>query len=141
MTIQVVLLPLFVQVALTFALLVWMARSRIGALNCKQVKMADVALGQFNWPTKAQQISNNFNSQFQLPVLFYVLTLLAIVLHQADVLFVVLAWLFVLSRLVHAYIHIGTNYVRHRFNAFAAGVFILMAMWAIFAVRILLALP
>ena len=141
MSIQFVLLPLFVQVALTFALLVWMARSRIRALKSSQVKMADVALGQFNWPTKAQQISNNFNSQFQLPVLFYVLTVLAIVLHQADVLFVVLAWLFVLSRLVHAYIHTGTNYVRHRFNAFAAGVFILLAMWIIFAVRILLALP
>jgi hypothetical protein len=67
--------------------------------------------------------------------------LLEIVLHQADLLFVVLAWLFVLSRLVHAYIHTGTNYVRHRFNAFATGVFILMAMWIIFAVRILLALP
>jgi hypothetical protein len=141
MSIQFVLLPLFVQVALTFALLVWTARSRIRALNSKQVKMADVALGQLNWPAKVQQISNNYNSQFQLPVLFYVLTLLAIVLHQADVLFVVLAWLFVLSRLLHAYIHTGTNYVRHRFNAFATGVFILMAMWAIFAVRILLALP
>ena len=117
-----------------------MARSRIGALKSGQVKMADVALGQFNWPTKTQQISNNFNSQFQLPVLFYVLTLLEIVLHQADFLFVVLAWLFVLSRVVHTYIHTGTNYVRHRFNAFAAGVFILMAMWLIFAARILLSL-
>lgn len=141
MSIQIILMPLFVQVALTFAILVWMARSRIRALKNGQVKMADVALGQFNWPAKTQQISNSFNSQFQLPVLFYVLTALEIVLHQADLLFVVLAWLFVLSRLVHAYVHTGTNYVRHRFNAFAAGVFILLAMWIIFAVRILLALP
>ena len=141
MSIQIILMPLFVQVALTFAILVWMARSRIRALKNGQVKMADVALGQFNWPAKTQQISNSFNSQFQLPVLFYGLTALEIVLHQADLLFVVLAWLFVLSRLVHAYVHTGTNYVRHRFNAFAAGVFILLAMWIIFAVRILLALP
>ena len=141
MSIQIILMPLFVQVALTFAILVWMARSRIRALKNGQLKMADVALGQFNWPAKTQQISNSFNSQFQLPVLFYVLTALEIVLHQADLLFVVLAWLFVLSRLVHAYVHTGTNYVRHRFNAFAAGVFILLAMWIIFAVRILLALP
>jgi hypothetical protein len=141
MSIQAVLLPLFVQVALTFVLLFWTARSRIGALKSGQVKMGDVALGQLNWPAKVQQISNNYNSQFQLPVLLYVLTLLAIVMHRADLLFVVLAWLFVLSRLVHAYIHTGTNYVRHRFNAFAAGVFILLAMWLIFAVRILLALP
>jgi hypothetical protein len=52
-----------------------------------------------------------------------------------------MAWLFVLSRLLHAYIHSGTNYVRHRFNAFAFGAIVLLAMWIIFAVRILLGLP
>ena len=52
-----------------------------------------------------------------------------------------MAWLFVLTRLLHAYIHTGSNFVRHRFNAFALGVFILLAMWIIFAVRILLGLP
>jgi hypothetical protein len=137
MAIQLVLLPLFVQVALTFAMLFWMARSRVGAVKRKQVKMADVALGQLNWPPRVQQISNSYHSQFQLPVLFYVLTLLAIATHKADLLFVVMAWLFVVSRLVHAYIHTSTNYVPHRFRAFAAGFFILLAMWAIFAVRIL----
>jgi hypothetical protein len=141
MAIQFVLLPLFVQVALTFTLLLWMARSRVAAVKSKQVKMADVALGQLNWPTRVQQISNSYHSQFQLPLLFYVLMMLAIITHQADLLFVVLAWLFVLSRLMHAYIHAGTNYVPHRFNAFAVGVFILLAMWAIFAVRVLFALP
>ena len=53
----------------------------------------------------------------------------------------VLAWVFVLTRLLHAYIHTTSNIVRHRFNAFAVGVFILLAMWIIFAVRILLSLP
>ena len=52
-----------------------------------------------------------------------------------------LAWLFVLSRLVHAYIHTGTNYISHRFNTFAVGVVVLLAMWAIFAVRILAGWP
>ncbi len=71
MSIPAVLLPLFVEVALTFALLFWMARSRVGAVKSKQVKMADVALGQLNWPPRVQQISNSYHSQFQLPVLFY----------------------------------------------------------------------
>ncbi|RDV01892.1 MAPEG family protein [Undibacter mobilis] len=139
MSIKMILLPLFIQVALTFVILFWMARSRIGALKAGQVKMGDVALGQTAWPTHAQQVSNNYHSQLQLPVLFYVLTLLAIATRQADLLFVVMAWLFVVSRLAHAYVHTTTNYMRHRFNAFAAGVFILLAMWVIFAVRILLA--
>jgi hypothetical protein len=141
MAIQFVLLPLFVQVALTFGMMFWMAFSRIGAIKRKETKMADVALGQLSWPPRVQQISNSYHSQLQLPVLFYVLTVLAIVTRHADVVFVLMAWLFVLSRLVHAYIHTGSNFVRHRFNAFAVGAVILLAMWIIFAVRILLGLP
>ena len=141
MPIQFVLLPLFVQVALTFVLLVWMARSRMGALKRRETTIGEIALGQPNWSPRAQQVANCYHSQFQLPLLFYVLTIVAIITRHADLLFVVLAWLFVLTRLVHAYIHTGSNYVRHRFNAFAAGVFILLAMWIIFAVRILLGLP
>ena len=132
-----ILLPVFVLVLLTFGLLVLMARSRVGALKGGQVKIADVALGQTNWPPRTQQISNCYHNQFQLPVLYYVLTVLAIITKHADYLFVVLAWLFVLSRFAHAYVHCTTNYVRHRFNVFAVGMFILLAMWVIFAVQIL----
>jgi hypothetical protein len=135
-----ILAPLFVQVALTFVLLFWMAFSRMGALKQRQTKLADIALGQPNWPDSCQQISNCYNNQFQLPMLFYVLTILAIITRHADFLFVIMAWLFVLTRIGHAYIHTGTNYVRHRFNAFVAGVLILLIMWVIFAVRILLGL-
>ena len=141
MSIQAILLPLFVQVALTFALLFWMANARIGAIKRKETKLADIALGQSNWPPKVQQIGNSYHSQFQIPVLFYVLVALAILTKSADLLFVVMAWAFVLTRLLHATIHTTSNTVRHRFNAFALGVFILLAMWIIFAVRILLSLP
>ena len=137
MSIATILLPLFVLVLMTFALMVLMARSRIGALNRGEVKMGDVALGQSNWPPRAQQISNCYHNQFQLPVLFYVLTILAIITRHADYLFVALAWVFVLARIAHAYIHSTTNYVRHRFNAFLVGALVLLVMWIIFAVQIL----
>ena len=141
MPIQFVLLPLFVEVFLTFAAMCWMAYARAGALKSKQTRVGDIALGQPNWPPRAQLISNNYNSQFQLPVLFYVLTILSIITRHADLVFVVMAWIFVLTRLVHTYIHTSTNYVPHRFNAFALGAFVLLAMWVIFAVRILLGFP
>lgn len=141
MPVQFILLPLFVQVALTFALMFWMAFSRIGTIKRGETRMADVALGQPNWPARVQLVSNCYNNQFQLPVLFYVLTILAIMTRHADFLFVVMAWLFVVTRLVHAYVHTGTNFMRHRFNAFAAGAFVLLLMWLIFAVRLLAGLP
>ncbi len=141
MSLPMVLLPVFVQVFLTFAVLLWMARARVDALKTKQVRMADIALGQRAWPAKGQQISNSYHSQLQVPVLFYVLVVLAIITRSADLLFVVLSWVFVLSRLVHAYIHTSSNYVPNRFNAFAVGVVTLLVMWLIFAVRILVGLP
>ncbi len=140
MPIQFVLLPFFVQVALTFVLLFWMGRSRLGAIKRKETRIADVALGQRNWPTEVQQISNCYANQYQLPILLYVLTTLAIITRDADLLFVVLAWAFVLTRLLHAYIHTGTNNVPRRFYAFLAGAIVLLAMWIIFTVRILLGL-
>ncbi|MBI1202718.1 MAG: MAPEG family protein [Rhodopseudomonas sp.] len=141
MSIKLVLLPLFVEVVLTFALMMWMGLSRVGALKRGEAKLANIALGQPNWPVKVQQIVNAYANQFQLPVLFYVLTVLAIITRHADILFVVLAWVFVVSRLVHAYIHTGSNNVRYRFNAFLIGAIVLLAMWIIFAVDILLGLP
>lgn len=141
MSISTILLPLFVQVALTFALLFWMGFARVGSIKRNETKIADIALGQPNWPPKAQQLTNCYANQFQLPILFYVLVVLAIITRHADFLFVVLSWVFVLTRLLHAYIHTGSNAVRHRFNAFALGAAILLAMWIIFAVRILLGLP
>ena len=137
MTIQMVLLPVFVQVALTFALLFWMASVRTGSIRRGETKIRDIALGQSAWPDRPQQISNCYDSQFQVPLLFYVIVILAWITRQADLIFVVMAWLFVLSRLAHAYIHTTSNHVPTRFNAFAVGVLVLLVMWIIFAVRIL----
>jgi hypothetical protein len=138
MTIQMVLLPVFVQVALTFALLVWMASARTGSVRRGETKIRDIALGQSAWPDRPQQISNSYDSQFQIPLLFYVLVIVAWITKQADLIFVVMAWIFVLSRVAHAYIHTTSNHVPSRFRAFAVGVLVLLVMWIIFAVRILI---
>ena len=137
MSIATILLPVFVLVALTFILIFTLGMSRANVLKRGEVRIPDIALGQRVWPAKQQQISNCYDNQFQLPVLFYVLTILAIFTKHADYLFVVLAWVFVASRLVHAYIHCTTNYVRYRFLSFAIGLIVLIAMWAIFAAQIL----
>jgi hypothetical protein len=138
MTIQMVLLPVFVQVALTFALLFWMASARTGSVRRGETKIRDIALGQPAWPEHPTQIGNCYHSQFQIPLLFYVLVILAWITKQADLIFVVMAWIFVIARLAHAYIHTTSNYVPTRFKVFAAGMFVLLLMWIIFAVRILL---
>jgi hypothetical protein len=136
MSITAVLLPVFVQVALTFLLLMWMGRSRIASLRAGDVKIRDIALGERNWPTRIQQIANSYHNQFELPVLFYAIVALALITRKADLLFVVLSWVFVASRLVHAVIHTTSNRVSQRFGVFLVGMILLMAMWIMFALRI-----
>ncbi len=141
MPIAMILLPLFVEVVLTYGLLFATAFARRHDLRSGQVHPRDIALGQLGWTPKTQQLGNSFNNQFQLPVLFYTLTILAIITRHADMLFVVMAWLFVLARIAHVYVHITHNHVFRRGALFGVGGIILMLMWLIFMVRILAALP
>jgi len=138
MSIQAILLPLFVQVILTFVLLYWMGYLRADAFKTGAVKARDIALREPNWPPRVSQISNAFHNQLEVPVLFYVLTILALMTRHADLLFVVMAWIFVVLRLVHAYIHVTDNYVSRRGLAFILGAVVLSLMWVIFILRILL---
>ncbi len=138
MSLRAVLLPVFVQVALTFFLLFRMGFLRVNAIRAGEARIKDIALGQSNWPEKPTQLANSYANQFQIPVLFIALAALALPLQKTDLLFVILSWVFIALRLAHAYVHITSNYVPHRFKIFVAGVMVLMLMWAIFAMRVLL---
>jgi hypothetical protein len=138
MSIQMVLLPVFVQVALTFGILLWMAQARGRAVSTGQTKLKDSALRQPDWPNRATQIGNCFADQFEMPVLFYALIAFALPLRHADLLIVLLSWVFVITRFVHAGIFVTSNDVRQRSLAWFAGGLVLLVMWIYFALRILL---
>jgi hypothetical protein len=137
MSVASLLLPVFVQVGLTFVLMGWMASHRVAAIRAGAVRPRDIALREPNWPPRATQIANCFHNQLELPMLFYVLVALILITNTNSTIFVILAWAFVLTRLVHAFIHTGSNRVDQRFYAMAAGMAVLVAMWVVFAVRIL----
>lgn len=137
MSVAEVLLPVFVLVALVFILLFWMGKERRGALVARDVQMKDIALDEPNWPKKATQIGNCLKNQFEFPMLFYVLVAIALPLRQADLMFVLLSWVFVVTRYAHAGIFVSSNNVKHRSLAFFAGVLVLLAMWILFAARML----
>jgi hypothetical protein len=138
MSIQMILLPLVVQVALTFALMLGMMYRRSSSLLRGETRIEDIAMREPNWPKQATLFAYAFGNQFELPVLFYVLTILAIITRQADLLFVLLAWVFVVLRIFQALVHVTSNNVRFRGAWYGAGALVLLIMWIIFVVRILL---
>jgi hypothetical protein len=105
------------------------------------VRPADIALGQPGWPPHIIQLGNSFRNQFELPLLFYLLAVLVIVTRFSDLVIVALAWLFVLSRCAHAYIHTTTNDIRQRGPVYGIGGLILLIMWIWFLLRFLFAIP
>ena len=138
MTIQAILVPMFAQVGLTFALLFWMSVLRLRALRLGGVQPQDVALRETNWPPRVLQVGNAFHNQLELPVLFYTVVLLALVTETLDTVLLVLSWMFVLSRLVHAYIHVTSNRLDRRTAVFLVGAIALLLMWVIVIARFLL---
>ena len=137
MSVQMILLPLFVEVILTLVLWSWMAVLRTRDFNSGAVQPDNIALREPNWPKRTTQLANAFANQFELPVLFYVLTILEYVTHLAGIVFVVLAWVFVIFRLLHAYVHVTSNIVRLRGALYGVGAFVLIIMWVIYIVEVL----
>jgi len=124
-------------VILTFALLFWLGPLRARDFRSGLVREEDIGLRQPNWSKPALQVQYSFSNQFELPVLFYVLTILAYVTHHAGVLFVVLAWVFVIFRLFQAYVHVTNNKVMLRGAFFGVSALALAIMWIVFIIEIL----
>lgn len=133
------LIPVFVQVALTFVLLFRMASVRIGSIKSNTVAMKDIAVAPENFPAEARKAANAYHNQYELPVLFYAAIAFCLIFQQSDIIMLVFAWVFVLSRLWHAWVHSTSNYVPTRFNAFAVGVFALIGLWVYLGFKLLTA--
>lgn len=126
------------QGVLVFAITALLYRQRIPRVLRREVRIKDIAIDKSRWPDEAQLVANAYSNQFEMPVLFFVATLLA--LHFGPTaLEVILAWLFVASRCVHTFIHLTDNHVPRRFAAFAIGVVIVGILWLDLIVRLVLA--
>ncbi len=137
MSVQSVIAPLVVQAFLTLIILFYMAFWRFRAFKAGEVKVIDRAASHIEWPRYAAQAQRSFLNQFETPVLFYALVPLVVITKTYDTLFVTLAWIWVASRIAHAYVHCTSNALSLRFPTFIAGVLVLVAMWILFAIRLM----
>ena len=101
------------------------------------MKPEEIGLRELNWPKQTAQVSNAYDNQMELPTLFYILTVLAYFTHHAGILFVVLAWVFVVFRVLHAGVHVTSNAPNLRGALFGLGSVVLAVMWVIFMIQVL----
>lgn len=79
--------------------------------------------------------SENFHNLFELPLLLYPATLIAMVCNLATPAFMLLAWVFVGLRVLHSVIQCTYNKASHRFAVYIVGIVVLGALWVYLLLR------
>lgn len=115
---ELIFLPVMIQILLIFLLYVKLGAVKSKALKQGLVDEARRGLYDDAWPKQVLQINNAITNQFQLPMLFFVMILVLWLLNSITVWAHIFAWLFVVGRIVHAYIHSGSNDTPLRRNSF-----------------------
>lgn len=128
--------PMLAHVALVYGIYLLMFVRRKAAVQAGSTKISQFRENT-NEPPESLFVRNNLVNQFELPILFHASCLALYVVGAAGLFAVVLAWIFVLSRYVHAYIHVTSNRIRYRQPAFSLGFLVLAIMWIWLAIAII----
>lgn len=123
-----ILWPVLAQILLILLMYILLIYRKNKAVKTGQVNLKATALDNKAWPSDVLKVSNNIDNQFEIPVVFFVLCLLFHGLNQVNAMVLALAWGYVFTRYVHAYVHVGSNFVPLRMRIFALGCLILLAM-------------
>jgi len=124
--------PMAAMVLLTALVLFRLFRARVRA-----VKSGDVPATYYKTyqgasePRNVAQSSRHFINLFESPTLFYAACLAGIVVASGHSLLLILAWIFVALRCLHALVHLGANKIPSRIAAYLASWIVLVAMWAV----------
>lgn len=130
MNIISIVYPMVALFGFTFFIMYLMLVMRVKAVRQREISPRYFKLNKGGeLPERVEAVAQNYTNLLELPVLFYSVCIIAIILNQSAEYFTYFAWAFVISRVIHFYIHITYNHILHRLAAFAASGFILIFMW------------
>ena len=126
-----ILYPIVFYIFYIFFIGVLLVRSRIKAVSSKQVsiKFFKTYSGQ-ELNEQLTVLGRHFDNQFQIPVLFLFGCFALYMTDRVTSHSLIFAWLFVISRLVHSWIHLTLNNVLHRMIVFIFGFLMTLIVWA-----------
>ena len=136
---EYILYPLFVMVALTYSV-----GLRGLIMRVRAVRRDGLNPGYFQYnrggkpPEYMLRTDQNYINLFELPVLFYTALVVAYMTSLVDVLGLALAWAFVVTRVLHSYVHIRSNAILQRRRYFLVGMLVLGLLWVELFIQLML---
>ncbi len=126
----------FLLIALTLSITLWLGNLRFSAVINGDINPKYYELNRGGKiPDYLTKVNQNYNNLLEFPVIFYILIIMLFVMDKVELTQIILAWVFVVSRYIHSYIHTTSNRLNYRANAFIAGVITVIVMWILFLVR------
>jgi len=116
-----IFVPVIIQVFLTLFVYLRLMQVKKRAANEGRVDRVRIALRDDAWPDYVIQVNNNIRNQFELPVLFYLLATVLWLLDAVHGVAIAAATVFVVSRIVHAGVHLSINALPPRRHLFTVG--------------------
>lgn len=129
---------MFAMVLLTFAVFVKLFASRLQFTRRGRIKPSYFKTYQRgDEPEASAKLARNFINLLEVPTIFYTVCLLAMLTGASSVLMNVLAWLYVIFRVAHTFVHTGANKLKPRIAAYFGSWIVLMLMWAVWCISML----
>jgi hypothetical protein len=128
-----ILQPVVALLAWTMVMWVWMYATRIPAmlkagLDAKGMVGSTGASLRAQLPDTVSWKADNYNHLHEAPTLFYAVAIVLAIIGQGDGLNTVLAWAYVILRVLHSLVQATVNRVALRFALFALSSLALMAL-------------
>jgi hypothetical protein len=138
MTPTAILYPGIAMFSLTLLVMVWLGIARYTAIRARSVSIKFFrTFSEGSQPERLHLLSRHMQNHFEIPPLLYAGILFTYVSDSVTPVSVALAWLFVFTRCVHSYIHLGANNVSARFFTFGVSLALLAGLWASLLVSLL----
>lgn len=133
-----ILLPVIGMIFLTFSVAVRLFYLRVYAVKNGLNPSYFLLNRGAKLPEYLVRVEQHYQNLFELPMLFYIVVILILVMQYVDIIFQILAWSFFFIRIAHAWIHITKNRLVYRRNAFLLGGFVLLGIWIRFVWRLII---
>ena len=120
--------PMIAHVALIFGLYMLLSLRRMRAVREGRAR-AEQFRENREEPGESLVVRNAIASQFELPLLFYAVSILLFLVDADNPVTVAGGWLFVALRYAHAFVHVTSNRLAYRRPLFIAGFAVLGLLW------------
>ena len=107
------------------------------AVKSREVEYRFFRLYEGSSPEYLRLARQHYKNLFEIPILFHLLCVVLFIVDDVREFDLWIVWSFVISKYIHSYIRMTSNYVPNRAYSFYVSIILLLAAWISLAIRII----